>query len=310
MKNIKLRDFLALTLLLIAVSCGHKTVEEWKAVCQEVSEFKEGFALCNMDGKWFFIDENGRKISGDYDGATQFANGYALVFQDVPNGCWIAIDKEGNEVCKNIATYVGPITPKGHLWIHREDIHKPIAEVTDFSRSNSRKVIYANYRLVDLKTDKYLTEAYNLENVADEGVAVVSRPMEEKIVGLSQPWKSAMAYAIIDDDGRVIVPYGTYTYIGNFENGMACYSTTGYYEYSIQSREDGGRCMLNDRIDFRTKWLIGYIDTKGTIAIPEQFHVACHFDSSGHAKAYKYRYYDSPFPDEYIIDKEGNIITE
>lgn len=284
---------MAMILAWTLTSCGNKTLEEWKSECDSVGDFHDGYALCEKNDKWFFIDEKYKKRSGEYDKAQEFSNGYAIVRSNH--------DGQSNIIFLNAAC---------------EEIHYPVFDT--FGSVNSQGNVWVTIngrdeRLMNVETGSFrlnLDGGESLQQVMSNGNAVVRRnpEYEKNQYNRSRAW---LQFAIYNANGEILVPYGKYSYIGIFHNGMAQYSTTGFITPSdIRNGMEHINEVLCGTPDnkIRKYGRLGFIDENGNIAIPERYRSAMNFTSAGYAKVNP----DSnPEQDKYetLIDRQGRELS-
>lgn len=311
LENMKFRHLLIVIIIgSLIVGCD-MSYEKRLQQCDSVGEFREGYALCLQDGKYFFIDENGKQRSKKYDEAEEFANGYAIVRNNYKDDRFqiIILNKEFKEKYYSIYETFGNVNPWGKLWVKMN---------TDILR--------IGWMLLDVETGSLkLSSVGKPDCVTDDGTTVISR-LHKRDGSLSY-----YEYAIYDGQGNEVVPFGKYSYIGNFSAGMAQYSTTGYFffagaEHISFSGYNDNKARLSHLPtlqDFPSKDVkLGYIDTKGTIVCPERFNTATPFNEAGYASVSVldsnswgtyYDFFDGA--DRYIIntkfeDCTGDIIAK
>lgn len=150
--------------------------------------------------------------------------------------------------------------------------------------------------LLDLDTKSQLGKSYpdcTIDQVVDNGTVVIKKGKRKMEI-------LAEGYAIIDSEGREIVPFGKFTFIGNFRNGLATYSTTGYgIPLGLSQNKYAQENAINGKA--YAKWFElgnkygqfggvksdpftqGYINQKGEVIIPQKYVYAQPFDEDGYA---------------------------
>jgi hypothetical protein len=274
-----------LTLLLLALTTiGCTSYEDRLAKCDYVGEFCDGFALCEEGESVYFINEKGRKVSKNYNGAEPFKNGYAFVYSADKK---IVIDTQFNEYVLNEENtkYSELVNPNGTIWA-----------LTNFRNGTGSFACPLN--LKTMGADMML-QVDGIDCVTDDGYAVLRRENNNfpKRKGASTVYE----YAIYDAEGTEIVPFGKYTFIGDFHSGLARFSTTGYAPMSSTTGYDKTKHTSLKNMQAITKDItsiyfpmninasregtsIGYINVKGEIVIPEQYISAKDFNDRGYAE--------------------------
>ena len=245
-----------------------------------IGDFSYGYAVCKQDGKEFFIDNSGKRVSDRYDSLRTFKNGWAVAF----NYMETLTDKQFVLLDSMLVVHSYPVyfmyqnvNRHGNIWVSLGDMRA----------------------LLNVHTG-YLSALFPgiLEYVDDSGLAVARRRNEDY----------TSSFALFDGTGKEVVPFDMYTYIGGFHNGMAQYSTTGYIKW--------GKSSLSRFNGSISRPLTGFINADGKIVVKEQFDRASDFNSSGYAFVEKYRISKSiPVPFDakdkdfisYYITKNGEI---
>lgn len=286
---------IAIVLIWMLLSCGHKTMEEWRAECDSIGDFHDGYALCAKDNIWFFINEEGKKSTREFDEAQEFANGYAIAryYHDGQSDV-VFLNKDCKEKNYPVSKTFGNVNAMGNVWVS----------------VNGNDAILMNVETGSFRLN--LDGGEYLQQVLDNGNAVVMRnPENEKDEYYrNQEW---LQFAIYDADGEILVPFGKYSYIGLFKNGLAKYSTTGYVtRIFINGGMESINYILNadpdDIIYGRNYGRLGFINEDGEIAVPERYRLAMDFTPAGYAKVN---------PDNYpelgvygtIIDRQGHELS-
>ena len=280
MKNRYIMGMLALVGML---TTGCMSYEKRVMECDSVSDFHDGYALCIQDGEYFFIDKDGTRTSKKYDKAWDFHNGYSVVvkYYEGGNESYIFLDKDCKEKHYPISGVFGPVNRWGNVWVKTR----------------------GGWALLNVESGSFHTPLFEqVDCVEEEGVAVVSNFKEE------QGWIYYYEYAMCDGQGNMIVPLGKYTFIGNFHNGRALYSTTGYLSFLQSYSTDKPRVtsVVRKKGSIGTKRpLVGYIDITGKPVTPEQYTRADTFNTAGYAKVSWGMWYN---PEEGIIDRYGKLL--
>ena len=115
---------------------------------QFVAFFKEGLAPVEADGKWGYIDKEGKEVvSPKYELSRDFSEGLAMVYAD---GKYVYIDKEGKEV----------LSPK-------------YERAYDFSEGLARVEADGKYGYIDKEGKEVLSPKYEDAGGFSEGLAAV-----------------------------------------------------------------------------------------------------------------------------------------
>lgn len=245
---------------------GCMTYEKRVIQAISINEFHNGYAVCVQDEKTFFIDSSGRRKSGKYDEAWDFSHGYAVACRRNDNGdrLFVILDSECKEINYPIAGVYGSANSFGNIWI------------------NTSSGFSGGWALLNIETGSILTPIIDhIDCISNKGTAVVSRFVKQTggIVGYYE-------YALYDGQGNELAPFGKFSFIGNYHNGLALYSTTGYFHYS--QTYDADKERKRSVSPFRgTKnggeARVGYIDESGTVVSPERFVYAGEFNDDGYA---------------------------
>lgn len=296
MKTIRL--FALLIALFALVSC-HKSYEDRLKECDSVGKFKDGYALCVQEDIYFFIDETGKKRSEKYVWARDFCNGYALAQKRDKSGehyCTVVLDKDCKEkYC--VANVFGDVNIYGNLWVTMT------GQVSWGSWSGGGN---SHWQLLNLESGSFLTSMVeHIDNIADNGMTVASRQTKKNSGYIVE-------YSLIDGKGNAVVPFGTYSFIGNYHCGMSLYSTTGYYRYSsindYDKSKEGLICLVDEYGFHHDNQRLGYINLQGKIVVPEQFTRAESFSEVGYARAWiKYNAESTVY--NYIVDTKGRLLS-
>lgn len=137
-----------------------------KLLYDYIGDFSEGLAAVKMNGKWSFIDKNGREvIPPKYDWVEDFSEGFARVKL---NGKWGFIDKNGREVI-----------PSKYDWVR------------DFSEGFARVQLNGKWGFVDERGREVIPCKYDEAREFSEGLAAVR---------INGKW------GFIDKSGREVIP--------------------------------------------------------------------------------------------------------
>ena len=283
---------------IIATTSSCMNYEKRVAMSDYIGEFKNGYAICVQEDKYFFISENGEKQSDEYDKIYDFKNGYAVAYnileRDVPfndKRIYFYLDEKLNVKKYPIVGSTEYANEWGNVWV----------------TLNGKR---DSWSLFNIETGNFQTPFLGFPDCFNEdGSVVVSRLANKS--GLPKHYE----YAIYNGKGEEIVPFGKYSYIGNFNKGRAIYSTTGTdtYKPTISSteflvperKEKNGINELRDVRNDLNKAKIGYINLKGNPVSEEIFNVAGSFNDAGYAHVGIGDFHRK----DYIIDVNMNDCT-
>lgn len=281
------------------------------------------------------------KSASDYKSVGEFTNGYAIAAYDGPNGLqrytiindkyesliegmrsierysdkyWIAENGDGDFVSINTQLQVNPI---------------PYPQILEYDRVSPNAVWAVKEDkalvLVDLSSSNELSKSYpdcKIEQVLDNGTVVLNHTRGKT------PGILANNYAMVSSDGTELVPLDKFSFIGDFHNGLATFSTTGYgIPLSKANTKHSQENVVNG--NGQAKWFElgnqygrfgnrnsdpytqGYINQDGEVVIPQQYVYAQPFDELGYAivggsSIPSGHFYDREYSK---IDKLGNIIA-
>lgn len=218
---------------------------------------------------------------------TGFVNGYAVGSSDYGVDSLYVITPDMKVAgYGGITTYKAEpgVNSKGNLWVEKGD----------------------NWVLMSLADGKELCEpieGFEIEQTLDNGnlVLIKRRPN----TGLDKVYD----YAIYAEDGTALAPFGKYTFVGDFAEGLARYSTNGYISHDMNNENEKSRWLGNQYGGSRDyNATQGYIDENGDIVIPEKYHYAGDF-KDGKAYVSTQTYSGGAFgPKGFYIDREGNVV--
>lgn len=280
MKRISENNFslIAIVAILFCLT-GCMSYEKRLAECDSVGDFHDGYALCRQDEKSFFINEKGKRVSGKYDHADDFSNGYAVVYNniDYETKQFYIIDKDLKQYVYPISGYSGTVNKWGNLWVTAG---------------------WGGWSLLNVESGSFrLSNIYGIRDIGGGNSTVVCRIVD----------KMYYEFAIYDGQGNEVVPFGKYSYIGHFVNGLAHYSTTGRLFYEPMCERIFERNKLHGLYRYSADpGYLGYIDAGGNVVIPEQYNYADDFTEKGYAQVTRGKYNAR----DYVIDKRGNILTD
>lgn len=244
------------------------TYEKRAENSSHIDEYHDRYAVCNSNGKSFLIDIHGKKASKNYYEIKPFKNGYAIgingIKHDIINTNCKVVSTIYTEMC------MGDVV-KGNVWVNNRYGFSGLQNVLDKS----------------FKTPNF----FSVDCVDEEGFAVVTN--FKKYSGSSA---GEYSHAIYDANGLEVVPFGRYSYIGNFGgNGLILYSPDGNL---LKSRIDSKDYIENKSTYYAGGGKLGYIDRFGNIIIKARYDKAWAFNEAGYAKVWEKR-------KEYIIDTRG-----
>ena len=262
---------------IVAIMSSCMNYEKRVAMSDYIGDFRNGYAICIQDDKYFFIDENGVKQSEEFDKIYEFKNGYAVAYNVLEHRTLFEDKRIYFYLDENLNVKNYPVIGSteyanewGNVWV----------------TMNGKR---DSWGLLNIKTGNFLTNLVGFPDCFNEdGSAVISRLSNKS--GLPKHYE----YAIYDGKGEEVVPFGKYSYIGNFNKGRAIYSTTGTdsYKPSISStnflvpgrKEKEGLTELHEIRNDLNRTKMGYIDLKGNPVSDEIFNVAGSFNHVGYAK--------------------------
>lgn len=232
------------------------------------SSFKEGLCVARIGDKVGFIDKTGKEvIPFKYYSATNFNNGIAVVLLQNGNnvekyGC---IDKKGNIVI--------PIKYDSLELLNENLISKGV-------RKHKKTHSYISHGLMSIKEQQILPSVYVSIGNFGNGLAPVCNVdlWGEGVYGFidtngkevipcmykeAKPFengyarvKNELGWGIIDTQGNEIIPFGKYSRLGSFHDGL----------FRIIETDDNSK----DRI--------GFIDVNDKFVIPIQYEQATNFN--------------------------------
>lgn len=171
------------------------------------ADFSEGLAAVRTGGKYGFIDPHGKwVIPANYDFASSFRFGLAAVYTE---GKIQLLDKTGKCVLNN----------PDYQHIQLISANRAIVTTTK-----------NNYLLIAIRSDKALVKTRLMRiNEFRDGVAVVLRKSKKEYGNPD--------YAVIDTNGRFVVPFGIYSDIRGFVDGVSLVER--YADKSMKNEFDG-----------------------------------------------------------------------
>lgn len=290
----KKKSFLLLVAVLLLAACG-KTYEDRLRECDEVGEFHDGFALCKQGEEYFYIDQTGKKIAGDFWKAGNFENGYAVAWRRGSYGL-VVVDKEGKshqypQVCHALEK----VNKFGNLWVSTNDSQWVLLEV----KTGSLKTCFVN----DIKSEDeegnvvtygggigYMLFNGQGEELVEEGrFKYMGRIKCDRIL-FSFTEKSAAydsgKYGYIDTKGNIVIP-------AVFPSSATEFNDRGYACWSMPSRTSP-----YDK-EFQ------YFDKQGLVLTGKEYYVAeASFKEDG-----KWVFGVDEQGERFLVNNKGKITT-
>lgn len=274
MKLTRILSAIIILLSIICSSCNGKSAEDYNTVF----EFHDGYAIATYNGsnnllRYVIINEKYEPVTQEMKFITRISKEFWIA--ETVSGENVSIDKQQNVIPLSFKfsgySFVGPHA----LW----------AEDSDH-----------NLVLLDLATGKQISKLYSdcyIDQQLDNGTVVIKHKDKryQPILG--------DGFAMIDSNGKEIVPFGVFSFIGDFKNGLASYSSTGF-GISL-SNVTTSKYALANTVNLGAKWFElgdqygrfgywksdkfkqGYINESGEIVIPQCFVYAQPFDEDGFA---------------------------
>ncbi|MCM1093351.1 MAG: WG repeat-containing protein [Lachnospiraceae bacterium] len=284
----KIMPVIALAALLM--SCGHKySADDYL----HVDEFRDGIAIANLpqdmarDGQHLLINEKYEPVSRRFTSLFQLDHGFH--YGRIPGSdSLIFISPDLKEYAYPSSSYtvlISKLNENKSIWI--EDLDKKIM-------------------LIDVTDGTVLSPIYEntlIEQELPNGTVVLRHYIRG---GYKKLWD----YAIVDCNGKELAPVGKYTFVGDFHNGLARYSTSGYGQPKIMHEN----LKDNQLVDYyqntkRMEITQGYINEKGDVVIPEAYQYAEDFKDDGTARVGFNNFYGKSIS-RFKIDRKGNKITD
>jgi len=279
----------AIALAALLMSCGHKySAEDYIYV----GEFRDGIAIANLPhdmakggGQYLLINEKYEPVSRRFISLFQLDGGF--YYGDVPTlDSVIFISTDLQEYVHPLyMTVMSGLNENKSIWIKDLDKKLMLINVTDGT----------------VLSPKY--ENTQIEQELPDGTVVLRHYIRG---GYNKLWD----YAIVNCTGQELAPVGKYTFIGDFHNGLARYSTSGYSHPKIMHEDQKD----NQLVDYynRTKRMEltqGYINEKGDVVIPEAYQYAEDFKDDGTARVGFNNFYGKSIS-RFKIDRKGNKIND
>lgn len=249
-------------------------------------EFLNGVAIAHVkDGNGeLFINEKYEPLTQVFYSIDSFQNGYAIGHTESGiDSIYVITPDLKVKGYDGISSYKGDpgINSKGNLWVEKGD----------------------KWVLISLADGKNLCEPiddFAVEQTLDNGNIVIIKKRDRSV---------AFDYAIYSEDGTAVVPFNQYTFIGDYSEGLARYSTNGYIGHDMNHENEKSK-WLNDEYgrsrDYNATQ--GYIDENGNIVIADKYHYADDF-KDGKAYVSSQNHAGGAFGvNGFFIDRQGNIV--
>lgn len=289
-------------------SCGGKSADDYNTV----GEFENGYAVASYNGannllRYVIVDEKFNPVIEEMRSIERYSDDF-WVGENV-NGKYVSIDRKLN------------ITP---LEFQSPEVYRQVSPKSIIAYDSDQSLV-----IVDLTTGKPLSKTYpecEIDQILDNGTIVLKHQTRKGYGNVL-----CKGYAMIDSKGNELVPLGKYTFIGDFHNGLATFSSNGYgipisrtnCKYVQETIVNGngrakwfelGNCYGNFGKQESDQFTQGYLNEKGEEVIPQSFVYAQPFDDNGFAivggKARRNRYVHHEFYREYSkIDKTGKVVA-
>ena len=305
MKNSYVFLFMLTLSGIIFTSCGGKgksRMEEYNSV----GEFKDGYAIASYNGannllRYVIVNQEYEPVTAEMKEIDYYSDEF-----------WIAKTVDNKYVGIDRKLDVIPFA------FQSPEIYKTVSPRTIWAEDSAKSLV-----LVDLTTGNQLGKAYpgcEIDQVLDNGSVVLKYMKQRNFRVLAD------GYAMIDANGNELVPLGKFTFIGDFHNGLATYSTNGYGIPLSRTN-----CMHQPRNAVYVKWYElgnefgifgncesnrfkqGYINEMGEVVIPQQYVYARPFDEEGFAIVggiSKRNRNNWGYHREYSkIDRSGNVVA-
>lgn len=271
----------------LLLSCGHSANDY-----NHVYDFENGVAIANLKptdqkgGTTLLINEKYKPVSRPFYHLFSLKNGY-----------WYGVNSSWDTI-----TLINPQLQE-------------YLQLTDMSlegNCNQNKSIWArdkdkNLMLISILDGSVLSNKYEntqIEQNLPGGTVVLRHYLHG---GIHKLWD----YAIVDSTGHELAPLGKYKFVGDFHNGLARFSTSGYgkpkplhedeKDYAVTDKWGSGA-----RLD--PTLLQGYINENGEVVIPEKYMHAEDFKDDGTARVGNYKY--KKLTDSHRIDRNGNKVEK
>ena len=247
---------------LLPISAGAVTVTEIVPCKYDyVSDFSEGLAAVELDGKRGFIDKTGKEvISRKYDSVGDFSEGLAAVKL---NGKWGVIDKTGKEVlpCTLEYSYVYPfsdglaavtalngkygyIDKTGKEVVPLGKYDEPLGGMVHFSEGLAAVKKDGRAGYIDTTGKEVIPLRYNQAADFSEGLA--------KVLKYGEMGQFTTNWSFIDKTGKEVLSLDEY-YWGDgifFSEGLAAVKRDGKYGYVDQTGKEVIPCQYNNMSKF------------------------------------------------------------
>lgn len=280
-------------------ACKNNDINSRQKRGEEISEFKDGRALCNLgvNKGWVVINESGEPVSIVLDNLVEeIGRGYMLFCNednDNKSNCYYIVDENYNVTETAIGHFLSKVNENGNAWVPRND-DKPGFMMVDVVTANP-------------KTDKYGSDC-EFDYVDESGLTVLSRE-KSAFQGGSYNGPAYYEYELVAPDGKVVIPFGQLGFIGNPQNGRILFSTNGHLQYQTEYEYNRDSYLRdrNKKIHNFKDAKIGYIDYDGNVVVPEIYDTGTDFKDDGTA--------DVGIGDSFVsrktftIGMDGNVIN-
>jgi len=214
---------------------------------QSIGSFSEGLAPAQVNGKWGFIDPEGRlAVPAVYDRVTRFENGTALVLR---SGLWGAVNSDGALVLQRrylgLGSSDGTLAPASTRWGDAGFLYgyvngsgvfvipEQYEEASAFSGGLAVAGTGGDYSIIDTLGNATRTLPYDRAFGFSDGLAMVKDGRHK--------------YGFVDADGQEVI--------------APAYDSAEPFSLGLASVENG-------------EGLWGYVDTRGEVVIDFQYDYA------------------------------------
>lgn len=243
-------------------------------------DFSEGLSAARVNGTYGYINQTGKfVIPAQFDYATAFHNGFAIVYN---NGKPFYIRKNGQKA-----------------------FDCPYAELGVFENGKAMVKTYSKkYGYVDQNGKLIIDTAYTYISPFANGLAIIRGIDHTSGSDMDKSEKENYGAGIIDSLGRIIVPFGKFTNILDYENG--------YFKVVLSE----GKTNKEDEYSH----LIGFMDQTEKIVMTRKEDSDCKIDGNIHdglikVSLYQHKLagkennsYSSQNAYEGFMDLKGNVM--